>query len=81
MNGAQFTDRAVFHTKIAHSGEQMVTGDVAISRISTKPGAPVGLYSVQLLNAETLDVAEVMVDARILRQLGAWMEAQAGGAR
>lgn len=37
MNGVQFTDRAIFHTKVAHSGEQMITGDVAVSCLSTKP--------------------------------------------
>lgn len=81
MHGAQFTDRAVFHAKVAHSGEQMVTGDVVISRLSTKPGAPVDLYSLQLINAETVEAVEVMVDGRTLGQLGAWIKAQAGGAR
>lgn len=81
MNGVQFTARAIFHTKVAHSGEQMITGDVAVSHLSTKPGAPVGLYSLQLINAGTTETVEVMLDARTLGQLGAWIKAQAGGAQ
>lgn len=81
MQGVKFTHRETFGVKVAHSGEQMVTGDLAISRLATKPGTPVGLYSLQLLNVETLEIAEVMVDANTLAQLGAWIAKQAGDAK
>lgn len=81
MRDSRPSSRRNFAVTFPTSGVRAVTADVSVSNLRDDLPEHPQLHLVQVLDVESREVVEFTADPAALRDLGQWLQQQAGGAQ